>query len=98
MSHTMYLMLTVNCYIYIIYVILYISLYGIYIYIYILCVYIYIYTHITIYNNIYDFTAITPLSKDKGVFESFGRIIIVLLDLSDTTTLYIYIYIYISYI
>ena len=58
--------------------------------------YIYIYTHITIYNNIYDFTAITPQSKDKGVFESFGRIIIVLLDLSDTTTLlYIYIYIYI---
>ena len=71
-------MLTVNCYVYIIYIILYISL----------CLYI----HITIYNNRYNFTAITPLSKDKGVFESFGRIIIVLLDLSDANTLYIYIY------
>ena len=80
MSHAMYVMFTVNCYIYNIYITLYISL----------CIYM----HITTYYNIYNFTAITPLSMDKGVFESFGRIIIVLLDLSDTTTLHIYIYIH----
>ena len=40
-------------------------------------------------------TANTPLRKDAGMFESLGRFIIVLLDLSVTTTLYIsVIYIY----
>ena len=43
------------------------------------------------------FTESTPPRKDTGVFESFGRFIIVLLDQSVTITLYIcvlYIYIY----
>ena len=35
------------------------------------------------------FTDSTPLRKDTGVFESFGRFIIILLDLSVTNTLYI---------
>ena len=37
------------------------------------CIYVYIYVYIYI-------AASTPLRKDTGVFESFGRFIIVLLD------------------